>query len=674
MNHKESYVTILSMKFSDFDWVFAQADQYRRLADQFDTAALSGTLAGIDTAAALGGPLAGIDTAALSGPLAGVDTAAAALGGPLAGIDIAALGGPLAGIDIAALGGPLAGIDTAALGGPLAGIDIAAFRGPLAGIDTAALGGPLAGIDIAAFRGALAGVDTAAFRGPFAGVDTSALSSAIAGVDTAALSGALAGIDTTAFRGALAGVDTSALSSAIAGIDTAALSGVLAKIDTAALNSAMVVGEMPPGLTSEVFGEAWNHRVAEAVGRLERAEDIVHASEAAKDLATVQEAAPPEAQEAVNTWVRWLAEKLLAAAVTEAARQVFRVILALLVIAPPLPTAPDLSTTAGFKPVTTALHLPGNWTDEGLPAIVERAGPAASERVVEFFTGQIRNANTRAAYAKAVTQFFAWCDERGLELDQISPVAVGAYVEELQGEYRAPTIKQHLAAIRRLFDWLVVGQVVPWNPTAAVRGPTHVVKRGKTPVLQPGEVRLLLDSIDTAAVGGLRDRALMGVMIYSFARVSAVVNMDVDDYYQQGKRWWLRLREKGGKHHALPVHHKAEAYLDAYLDAYLAGAGIAAERGSPLWRSLTRTRELGERRMSRVDVFRMVKRRVKAAELGDAANCHTFRASGITAYLLNGGTLERAQAIAGHESPRTTQLYDRTADDITVEDIERIKV
>ena len=101
---------------------------------------------------------------------------------------------------------------------------------------------------------------------------------------------------------------------------------------------------------------------------------------------------------------------------------------------------------------------------------------------------------------------------------------------------------------------------------------------------------------------------------------------------------------------------------------------IAGERGSPLWRSLTRTRELGERRMSRVDVFRMVKRRVKAAELGATANCHTFRASGITAYLLNGGTLERAQAIAGHESPRTTQLYDRTADDITVEDIERIRV
>ena len=473
----------------------------------------------------------------------------------------------------------------------------------------------------------------------------------------------------------------------------------------AAVLAAGQLARMPPlPLTPELFGAAWDERLEAAVGRLERAEDIIAdapdpkraVEELAEDAAAVEEAAPAEAQERVNTRLSWLR----VCRELERLKEVYTWITILSFIlkflgvpVPELPTAwelrpavqklqgvtrpdrpqvpaLDLPTTQEIKPATTALTLPSDLAVEGLPAIVERAGPAAAERVVEFFTAQIRNANTRAAYAKAVTQFFTWCDERGLELDQISAVAVAAYVEELQGVYRAPTIKQHLAAIRRLFDWLVVGQVVPWNPTAAVRGPTHVVKRGKTPVLQPREVRLLLDSIDTAAVGGLRDRALMGVMIYSFARVSAVVNMDVDDYYQQGKRWWLRLREKGGKHHALPVHHKAEAYLDAYL----AGAGIAAERGSPLWRSLTRTRELGERRMSRVDVFRMVKRRVKAADLGEAANCHTFRASGITAYLLNGGTLERAQAIVGHESPRTTQLYDRTADDITIEDIERIKV
>ena len=466
-------------------------------------------------------------------------------------------------------------------------------------------------------------------------------------------------------------------------------SRLLEQFEQAHQTASKLLAETPP-LTPELFGGAWNESVAEALRRLERTEVLAEHLDGAddEDVATVQEAAPPEAQARVKARLcrlhvcRGLArlEKLVSRLVLictllgKPVPDVFTTAQLLGVTAPPsgpsVP-APDSSATQGtIEPVTTALTLPGAWTVEGLPAIVERAGPTAAERVVEFFTARIRNGNTRAAYAKAVTQFFTWCDDRGLELDEISPVAVAAYVEELQGVYRAATIKQHLAAIRRLFDWLVVGQVVPWNPAAAVRGPTHVVKRGKTPVLQPGEVRLLLDSIDTSAIGGLRDQALMGVMIYSFARVSAVVNMDVDDYYEQAKRWWLRLREKGGKHHALPVHHKAEAYLDAYL----AGAGIEGERGSPLWRSLTRTQELGERRMSRVDVFRMVKRRVKAAELGAAANCHTFRASGITAYLLNGGTLERAQAIAGHESPRSTQLYDRTADDITVEDIERIRV
>ena len=174
-----------------------------------------------------------------------------------------------------------------------------------------------------------------------------------------------------------------------------------------------------------------------------------------------------------------------------------------------------------------ALVLPGGWQIEGLPATVLRAGPQAAERTVEFFTAQIRNPHTR---------FFTWCDACGLDLAEISPIAVATYIDEMQRGYRAPTIKQHLAAIRRLFDWLVIGQVVPANPAASVRGPTHVVRTGKTPVLQPAEARQLLDSIDTATLPGLRDRALLGVMVYSFARVSAVVGIRVEDYYQQGKR------------------------------------------------------------------------------------------------------------------------------------------
>jgi integrase/recombinase XerD len=250
-------------------------------------------------------------------------------------------------------------------------------------------------------------------------------------------------------------------------------------------------------------------------------------------------------------------------------------------------------------------------------------------------------------------------------------MVVAAYVEKLLRDgLSKPTVKQHLAAIRMLFDWMVVGGILAMNPASAVRGPKYVIRKGKTPVLTPEEARLLLDSIDVTELKGLRDRSLLAVMVYSFARVSAVVGMNVEDYYQQGKRWWLRLHEKGGKHHELPVHHKSEEYLDTYLR----DAAIADQKGSPLWRSMTKERGLSESRMSRQDVFRMIKRRCYEAELGAAANCHTFRATGITAYLLNGGTLEHAQAIAAHESPRTTKLYDRTSDEITLDEIERIGI
>ena len=305
------------------------------------------------------------------------------------------------------------------------------------------------------------------------------------------------------------------------------------------------------------------------------------------------------------------------------------------------------------SPSSPALLVPGGWQIEGLPGLIREAGPSATQRLVEFFTAEIRNPNTRQAYAFAAARFFEWCENRNLALTGITPFAVAAYIEEMQDGYAPPTVKQHLAAIRTMFDYLVVGQVLPANPAASVRGPKHVVKKGKTPVLTASEAR-----------------ALLGTMVYSFARVGAVVGMNVEDYYRQGKRWWLRLHEKGGKFHEVPAHHKAEEYLDAYLDA----AGIGNQKGQPLWRSMSRERTFSENRMSRVDVFRMIKRRVRQAELGAAANCHTFRATGITAYLLNGGSIENAQAIAAHESPRTTKLYDRTADEITLDEIERIVI
>ena len=192
------------------------------------------------------------------------------------------------------------------------------------------------------------------------------------------------------------------------------------------------------------------------------------------------------------------------------------------------------------------------------------------------------------------------------------------------------------------------------NPAAAVRGPTHVVTTGATPVFSPAEARRLLEAIDTGTLAGLRDRALVSVMLYSFARVSAVIGMRRQDYFRQERRGWLRLHEKGGTRHDVPAHHRAAEALDDYLEA-------AARR-------------LTGRALSRRLVLAMIKRRAAAADLPPSTCCHTFRATGITAYLSNGGTLEHAQQIAGHASPKTTKLYDRTADTITVAEIERIVI
>src|ERR1700732_3428614 len=236
-----------------------------------------------------------------------------------------------------------------------------------------------------------------------------------------------------------------------------------------------------------------------------------------------------------------------------------------------------------------------------------------------------------------------------------------------------------------LFDWLVTGQVVATNPAHSGHGPKHVVKRGKTTVLTAEQARELLDSIpltrkiklsdgttkEMPCLVGLRDRALISVMTFAFARIGAVVAMRVEDYYPEGKRWWVRLNEKGGKRHEMPAHHNLETYLDAYIEA----AGIREAGKTPLFRSAVgRTGTLTATAMNRVDAWRMIQPR--AAELGTRSRigCHTFRATGITAYLEAGGTLENAQAMAAHESPRTTKLYDRTGDEITLDEVERISI
>ena len=305
-----------------------------------------------------------------------------------------------------------------------------------------------------------------------------------------------------------------------------------------------------------------------------------------------------------------------------------------------------------------------------IPTMFRDAGENASRRFIEFFTVTIRNRNTREAYGRAVRDFCDWCEKRKVSLHEVSPFLVAAYVEELGTKIDRPSVKQKLAAIKMLFDWLVTGQIVPMNPASAVRGPKHIVTVGRTPVLTAEEARQLLDSIDVSTIAGKRDRAMIATMLYTFARIGAVTALDVEDYEVRGRRMWINLREKGGRRHAVPAHHTLEEYLDDYVSA----AGIGHETKMPLFRSFNRKRQLTERRIHRREALAMVKRRARHADLPATIGNHTMRASGITAYLSNGGLLEHAQRIAAHASSQTTRLYDRRSDAVSLDEVERIVI
>jgi site-specific recombinase XerD len=323
-----------------------------------------------------------------------------------------------------------------------------------------------------------------------------------------------------------------------------------------------------------------------------------------------------------------------------------------------------------------------------VPAALFAPTPKAAKRVFEFFTTQINNDHTRKAYMNAARRFAAWCEARGIwELAAVEPSHIAAFIKQLQGKLTPSTVKQHLAALRMLFDWLVLGHVIDVNPAHAVRGPKYVVRKGKTSVLTAEEARELLDSIPLVrntgrrhkgqaespkpSLVGLRDRALIAVMVYSFARINAVLEMKVRDYFVQGRRGWVRLHEKGGKEHEVPCHHN----LEAYLDEYIATADIARDTDGPLFRTAAgKTGELTCNPMWQQDAYRMIQRRAADAGIKTRIGNHTFRATGITAYLKNNGTLEHAQHLANHESPRTTKLYDRRTEEISLDEVEKISI
>ena len=309
----------------------------------------------------------------------------------------------------------------------------------------------------------------------------------------------------------------------------------------------------------------------------------------------------------------------------------------------------------------------------GLPTLLLTEPGRTQGIFYEYFQAlNVRNPGTREAYERAVRRFLEWCSDRGVAgLEYVTPIHVSRYVDTLRSSLAPPTIKIHISALRKCFDHLVSEHVVAINPARSVESPRHVVRVGLTPVLDAVQTRSLLDSIPLDNICGLRDRAIIGTMVFTFGRVGAVVAMDVKDYHLSGRHRMFRLHEKGGKAHDVPAHHVAREYVEDYLDA----AGLWGQSKAPLFQPVTPDRKnLKGNRLRRFVVYNMIKRRAKSAGLPETTTCHTFRATGITTYLENGGSLEEARKIAAHGSSQTTRLYDRTQDQVTLGEIERIRI
>jgi integrase/recombinase XerD len=300
------------------------------------------------------------------------------------------------------------------------------------------------------------------------------------------------------------------------------------------------------------------------------------------------------------------------------------------------------------------------------PAIVKAAGQAAEFAWEEFFQAEIPNHHTRRNYMHAVRRFLAWVEKRDLGLPRITPGDVGEYLQDL--ELATPTKKLHLAALRRFFDRLVNRHVCVINPAATTKAERYSVVEGKTPEISAEQARTLLRAIEVSNVVGLRDRAVLAVLVYTAARVGAVARLTIKNLVHDGSQYTLRFSEKGGKSREIPVRHDLEQILLGYLQA----AGITE---GPLFCTANRkTKTLNKNAMSGIDVCRMMKRRLKAAGLPGHFSPHSFRVATVTDLLEQNIPLEDVQYLAGHADPRTTRIYDRRRRKITRNIVERISI
>jgi site-specific recombinase XerD len=290
-----------------------------------------------------------------------------------------------------------------------------------------------------------------------------------------------------------------------------------------------------------------------------------------------------------------------------------------------------------------------------------------AETLLNTLEGQIENLNTRRAYKTAWSQFFRFCSKKKLELNQVRPYHFELWRNHHTGG--VATQRQHLAAIRLLFDELLRSGIVDLNPAARVRVPRLNRALSHTPIFEEEEIKSFMDGLEPVSLIEFRDRALFSTMLYTWARVSAVIALQVEDYYERKGIRWLRLKEKRGNLNEVPVHSLARNAIDEWLTE----SGLNGNPSMPLFPAFSQNRELiTTRHMTRVNVWTLIQTRARAIGIKKRIGCHSFRATGLTAYMNAGGQLDIAQRIAGHSQLSTTKIYDRSKDRVTIEEIEKV--
>ena len=269
---------------------------------------------------------------------------------------------------------------------------------------------------------------------------------------------------------------------------------------------------------------------------------------------------------------------------------------------------------------------------------------------IDSYISSLPSRNSRLAYSRAITRLVRWCEAKGLSLCKLERANAVQYFAEHDGS--SATLRQNKSVICGLFDHFITLHLATYNPFLQVRITPESSVRLKTPALTINELSLLFERIDCSDIMGLRDRALMGLIFYAFARVSCALQIRASDLSVKEEGVFLCLPDRKGTRNEYPLHPQAYQYVKEYLSA----AAHLLIPESPIFQSVRRG-TLSGRGMGPTDVLRMFKRRSAEANLPVEVSADRLVATGIAFFLKEGGTLEEAQFLARHTNPNTTSKY-----------------